>query len=115
MGFEGYYQIVCNFGHLHSIDVYEFDFLGVDWKCPNCGSDMQWYNLVSQTNPCDYDNCELPPKEKNICCDHGCGYIKLKEKTPAEYQVCNLGFNHCVKPATYEIPKDKGHLVKKKT
>lgn len=113
MGYQGFDQVVCANLHLHSVDCYDF-YNHEDWRCPDCGKPAVWWNQVNLTNPCNYDECELPKSEKDVCCNHGCGYIELKEKTPAEYKVCNLGFNHCIKPATYAVPKNRGHLIKKK-
>lgn len=117
MSWSGFFQILCNSGHLHTMDGYDFDFADIDaWKCSEtCAAPMRFWNMVDQTNPCTYDDCELSKAEKDVCCNHGCGYIQLKEKTPPEYKTCNLGYTHCVKPATYEVPKDVGHLVKKQT
>ena len=113
MSWEGYDQIICKNGHLHSVDAYNF-YDHEDWKCPDCGEIAIWWNQVNQTNPCTYDKCELPKAEKDICRPFGCNYIKLEEATPPEFKICNLGYTHCIKQPTYKIPKGKGHLVERK-
>ena len=61
MSFEGYNQVLCGNGHLHYVDVYEFEkyfpreFGGSPenitlCQCPHCGTNAVWTNQVDTTN-----------------------------------------------------------------
>ena len=94
MSFEGYYQVICEKGHLSTEGL---DFYEDTWKCPYCESKCAWTNIVDTTNG-SYD-------EKGRRID---GYKKLKIKKPAKKCKCEkCGNEHIVEVATYEMPKTK--------
>lgn len=67
MSFEGYYQKLCEKGHLTCVDVYGPE----DDKC-NCGKKFVWENTVDQTNG-ENDglvNLEIISQESCDCCGH---------------------------------------------
>jgi hypothetical protein len=98
MSFEGYHQLLCKKGHYFTMDVYFEDPVGVG--CPICKEKVAWWHTVDVTNG------SFEGKERID------GYIDLKIKTKAKTCKCDKCNNvHVVEDATYEIPKNKGHLV----
>ncbi len=86
MSFEGYTQKICENGHYHTYDVYEYE----DGKCPICESGWKWSNLVDLTNGSydengkRIDNFKKPKLIKEAThkkCDHCGSKIKLLEET----------------------------------
>ena len=87
MSFEGFYRILCENGHLTTIDVYEWSDRG-NWRCPTCLAPEAWRELIDQTNGYNVDD-ETPLqviKKATICC-----CVK-----------CNN--QHVVAPPVYKIP-----------
>lgn len=109
MSFEGWYQLLCKNGHESSEDCYYHPDYG-DWKCPVCGAELAWSNLVDITNG-SYCDCYGPDKKPNPNCEY-CqgtgridGYVELEVDQPEQTQVCNLGHVHVTKVAIYKIPE----------
>jgi endogenous inhibitor of DNA gyrase (YacG/DUF329 family) len=102
MSFEGYYQALCENGHLSIYDAYEL----IERKCPYCNKSTVWTNLIDETNGCDYTDCELPEKEKQICRLHGCGWVELEIVEEAKIETCpTCGHTKTLEPARYKIPE----------
>jgi len=92
MSFEGYYQILCSKGHYWEVDCHSFlDHEIGSMKCPHCGSEPAWWNLVDVTNG-SYD-------EEGRRID---GYVPLKLK---ERRVCHVCGS--VLEEVYEIPSEE--------
>lgn len=91
MSFEGYTRTLCKNGHLYECGVYEvcYGYYGEpisEWKCPFCGEEKDWEQLVDQTN------------------DEGFA-VELKVKEPAEMKTCeHCGHTEQIKPPTYYPP-----------
>ena len=49
MSYEGYDQVLCENGHYHTYDCWEF-WTSEGWVCPNCGAKAVWSNMVDVTN-----------------------------------------------------------------
>ena len=93
MSFEGYYQVLCENGHLNTWDVYSSPEENI--RC-HCGKKFVWKNLVDQTNG-SFDN--------NNRID---GYVELEIETKAEECKCSkCGNTHKTGLDTYKIPKEK--------
>jgi nucleoside-specific outer membrane channel protein Tsx len=99
MSFEGYYQVICEKGHTYNKNVYEVH----DWaeeKCVFCKSKIAWFNTVDLTNGSFIGSKRID------------GYIELKIDKPTKECECEkCGNIHTTEPATYKIPKKKGHVV----
>lgn len=87
MSYEGYDQVICEDGHLSTVDCWDDDS-----ACFICGGKRVWRNGVDDTN-CD---------EMGIIHDFSSLVI-----TPEELQTCNLGHPHVVKHAKYRVPTEK--------
>lgn len=93
MSFEGYYQMLCENGHLLYRDVY--DIGGFGWEedselCKHCKAKIVFERLVDETNGEGEEvdlEVKIPPKTK-MC--SACGHVEILE------------------PARYKIPKIKG-------
>jgi transcription elongation factor Elf1 len=85
MSFEGYYQYLCEDGHYWILDVWETAYDDEIPKCPKCGKQAVWYNLVDQTNG------EGKPVK-----------LKVKKKINGYCSCC--GKEHICE-ITYKIPK----------
>jgi hypothetical protein len=116
MSYEGYEQVLCRNGHLHSCDCYEFmcyeqadsedeNSCYTLWHCPTCGEIAAWINSVDVTNGSwDVDECG-----DEVRID---GYVELEELSPAETCSCpQCGHTHVVSKPTYRIPKNTGRMV----
>ena len=92
MSFEGYYQVLCENGHLHFVDVYDFPDT---WIC-SCGKKAAWKNMVDQTNNEDEGAINLEVEQEAVIC--------ICEKCKVE---------HIAKEVRYKIPeKDVGrHFI----
>ena len=59
MSFEGYYEIICEQGHLSTVDVYDFYDTRNGWvtdprnACSKCGKPIAFTRLVDLTNGFD--------------------------------------------------------------
>ena len=108
MSFEGYYQIICEKGHLHCPDVYDaFVFDGdilEDWECPDCKSKAVWWNLVDVTNGSFYYDEE---KKEEVRIDD---YVELEEIQPATCKHC--GEPVSIEPGIVQVPEKGGHRRK---
>lgn len=92
MSYEGYTIYLCANGHKFSYDVYNdpFEYSGI---CPICVEKIAWRYGVDQTNgPGEEPVFDVHTYEERSSCEH-CGATKA------------------VKPATYKIPSNVGHLV----
>jgi len=80
MSFEGYYQVLCEFGHANDADAY----WGYEKTCNHkgCSGKIVWVNLVDETNYDTVGEVELEVEHEAIyeTCDR-CGYKKLIENT----------------------------------
>lgn len=85
MSFEGYFQQICKNGHYHVYDAYDNE----EEKCPDCGSEWAWSNMVDTTNGTHnefggrIDNYKEPILIKEAVykkCDHCGSHIKLLEE-----------------------------------
>jgi len=100
MSWEGWVQLVCERGHSHACDGYEFEFVQEYWECPDCGAGLAWYNVVDVTNGSfDDDDNRID------------GYVQLKIREAHRCECPTCGTEHSSSPTEYEIPKDEGHLV----
>ena len=94
MSFEGKYQLLCDKGHYHFCDVYEFD--EEYWKCPDCDSRARWRNLL------DYTNGSVDEDGNDIS-----GLVNMTKYLIKRGKVCP----HCdskISSDTYLIPADEG-------
>lgn len=85
MSFEGYYEALCEDGHLTNID--QFSDLEKGDPCNVCGKPIKYIHVVDQTNGSE-DETHLKltvasPEVRETCpC---CGNVSVKE--PARYSV----------------------------
>jgi hypothetical protein len=49
MSYEGYDQVLCENGHYHTYDCWEF-WNDERWSCSTCGAKAAWSNMVDVTN-----------------------------------------------------------------
>jgi hypothetical protein len=98
MSFEGYYQVLCEKGHLHHRDCYGWsDVSAQAWVCDSlvdgkpCGASIGWDNLVDDTN-----------------CD-AYGKVEMVEMTARITKTCDLGHVHTWTESTF-APMTKGPL-----
>ena len=118
MSYEGYEQIICRNGHLHSSDCYE-DMCYEDkafgnddcppfgplWFCPDCGELAAWINCVDVTN----GSWETDEYGDEVRID---GYVEPEVLQPAETCSCpQCGHTHMVGKPIYKIPTSTGRLV----
>jgi hypothetical protein len=85
MSYEGYEQHLCQNGH--RFDVH----LGETLSCPECEAPSAFCNSVDQTNGEEWGAILG-------------GSWETLRVTSEEYEACNLGHQHLVKPATYRAP-----------
>jgi len=101
MSYEGYEQVLCENGHYHTYDCYDF-WEAKGWSCPNCGAKAVWSNMVDVTNgsyETDEEGRILLDKEGNeiridgyveLCildeckCDHCDSILERRYKIPTE-------------------------------
>jgi len=101
MSFEGYNQLLCKKGHYFNLDVYEERDIE-DIKCPFCGENVAWYNIVNVTNG---------SYEDGVNGERIDGYIDLKVKAEAKTCTCDkCNSVHVIEVETYEIPNG-GHKL----
>jgi hypothetical protein len=93
MSFEGYYQILCKNGHLDTPDVY---LVAEPWKCPDCGAEKAWSNMVNLTNGSYSSDDETTRID---------GYVELVQNTTTFCTCTHCGNTHPTAPTTYRIPK----------
>jgi hypothetical protein len=95
MSYEGYEVALCESGHKRSADCYS----GLGLRC-DCGAGWAWECSIDQTN-----GCEHPTHVEQVAFDGVCHQGPWSEKTPAEFDTCNLGHLHLRTEATYHVPK----------
>ncbi len=99
MSFEGYYQLVCENGHLDSCDALMADPFE-EYECLDCKAPLAWWNLVDETNGSHMDGKRID------------GYIDLEEDVPAKTEICKCcGHVKTLEEETYKIPEKGGHRV----
>jgi len=92
MSFEGYYQKLCPSGHYWDVDCYS---VGEEpEKCPCCGQDEVWHNLVDTTNGSFEDDKRID------------GYVDLKLVSERKCEHCGSLLEQI-----YEIPR-RTHVQK---
>lgn len=97
MSYEGYYQILCQNGHLCDIDCR--DYSDKSFVCPECGEKSVWWNSVDVTNGSFGEN-PFTGKEERID-----GYIELEIKESPKVCVCKeCGTHHWSTTITYKLP-----------
>jgi hypothetical protein len=90
MSFEGYYQFLCERGHLIQRDVYEHE----PESCPHCQSKIAFSNLVDETN-CQSD-----------------GLIEFEVEVPANISHCeHCGLDKTIEPIRYKIPSKNQNAI----
>jgi hypothetical protein len=101
MSFEGFYEILCQRGHLLIEDAYnvgQFDGEGA-WTCGQCHDPAVWWNLVDTTNG-THD-------------EHGRridGFVELVMHPQPECVCTACGHKHSPSgPPTYDLPRAWGH------
>ena len=95
MSYEGYSQFLCPKGHTWNKDCYELPQEyedDVNQKCPICGEEEVWENMVNITNG-SYD-------EDDVRID---GFVELEVKSKNSGLCSSCGCEH-VCEITYEIP-----------
>jgi len=135
MSFEGYDQILCENGHYHTHDCYNYTDFNA-WTC-FCGAKCAWYNTVDETNGThDPDTGEriddyVELEEVEPCLDTT--RKALAEKTQAQLQSLPVGVlstevKHFLdelvrpfllptykgdqkEPRVFKIPADKGYRI----
>ena len=98
MSFQGYYQLMCDNGHIYAENASLWD----DFRtCPHCNAACVWSNLVDQTNDDGADDVV----------DFGRPIAPARVCDPAPN--CPCGKSHAVilEPERYAIPNGKGHKV----
>ena len=99
MSYEGYDQVLCKHGHYETYDVYANDL--VYWRCSTCGHSAKWWNPVDLTNGSyDDDGTRID------------GYVHLRILKEYTCACTKCGLMHFHKPTIYEIPKNRGHIIK---
>ena len=89
MGFSGYFQLLCEHGHLWLMDCYQYDFAKVI-VCPYCNAPPAWRHMVDTTN------------------DEG-NPVKLEVLYPELKRACSTcGQSRIVRRGRYKIPRDAG-------
>ncbi len=94
MSYEGYEVALCEVGHKRFADCYS----GLNAWC-DCGAKWAWTCDIDQTNGCYHEAEEGRMRMNGVCHEGPWG-----EKTPAEYDVCNLNHLHLRTEATYHVP-----------
>ncbi len=95
MSYEGYSQFLCKKGHYWTVDCNELMYAEDKQKCPKCGEEEVWENMVNVTNGSwDDDGTRID------------NYIELKQKKKIS-GVCSCCGEEHVCEKTYFIPKDK--------
>ena len=85
MSFEGYYEALCEDGHLTNID--QFSDLETGDPCSVCGKPIKYIHVVDQTNGIEDEThlklAVVSPEVRETC--SCCGHVSVKE--PAKYSV----------------------------
>ena len=93
MSFEGYYEKLCEDGHLTTFDVYYY--FKPD-KC-RCGKEFVWWHIVDVTNGMDEETGEGMPTDFEI----------LSEEKVETCNCCN--HTNVIEEVRYKIPDAVGH------
>jgi len=107
MSFSGFYQILCENGHLSECDAIDF-FSSLDsFQCPVCKGKLAHSNIVNQTNCCvGKENCPFSEEERISCNQIGIGYMVFEVIKPAAEETCKeCGHTKIVKHTVYKIPE----------
>lgn len=88
MTYSGYYQVLCNKGHLEELDCFLFEI--ENSKC-FCGESIVFYNSVSSTNGEDWGSIDFSR------------FILTGEVR----ETCNLHVEHITQHATYRVPTNQ--------
>lgn len=107
MSYEGYEQYLCKKGHYWTLDAQETIWCDCKQKCPICGEEEVWSNMVNVTNGSfddesgeridGYKKLELIEKHSSACNDCGkenlcvCSIYKIPEDD--EEDICECGHN----------------------
>lgn len=94
MSYEGYDQVLCENGHYHTYDCWEF-WKPKGWVC-HCGAKAAWSNSVNVTNG-SFDGDERID-----------GYVELEVKDQCKCPTCGH-----VTERVYKIPEKGGHRVQR--
>lgn len=79
MSFEGYYQVLCENGHLYLLDIWDEDITLNTYKCKFCGAKKAFSHTVDQTNDEGIKvifEIDVPAKFEEC---HTCGHKKIIE------------------------------------
>lgn len=87
MSYEGYSQFLCKNGHLWTADCWKAE---TEMKCPVCGKQKVWENMVDTTNGSFEDGERID------------GYIELEVKSRKTCSKC-----HSILETRYKIPKER--------
>jgi len=109
MSFEGYYEALCENGHVMSCDVHAAycDLVSAnpfDWVCPHCGKPICWYQVVDETNGLPF-KVDEDGNETDEYSDLYDGQYRLEEETGIVTSTCE----HChmtkiVAEPRYKVP-----------
>lgn len=102
MSFEGYYQVICQNGHLFNVDALLAEATE-ELACPDCTAKVAWWNLVDVTNGSFDDD------GKRI---DGAVEIEIDKEAPS-CKCPTCGHEHMVGATTYHIPEKHGHRIRK--
>ena len=95
MSYEGYDQVLCENGHYHTYDCYDF-WEAEGWNCPTCGAKAAWSNMVDVTNgsyDVDDDGWETEDRidgfvelqmREEVWCKHCGSILERRYKMPTE-------------------------------
>jgi hypothetical protein len=114
MSYEGYTNVLCEAGHLHTFDAWDYSSPVATgeavsmraWSCPQngCGKRIAWHCDVDETNGVGVETGRCP------------GAVRLEVDRPALGCTCLVcGYAHFVGTTTYKIPETEGHRVDKET
>jgi len=93
MSYEGYSQFLCKNGHLWTKDCNELMYNDKKQKCPVCGKEEVWENMVDVTNGSyDDDGTRID------------GFIELKRRSERSGVCSACGEKHICE-TTYYIPE----------
>ncbi len=99
ISYEGFSQFLCKKGHTWNVNCYELPNLQyeepVKQKCPTCGEEEVWENMVNLTNGSwDDDGTRID------------GYVELKQKIKRS-GICSACGKEHVCEVNYEIPDEE--------
>lgn len=95
MSFAGFYQVLCENGHLECFDA--FAYYG-DGKCRYCGAPHIWENLVDETNGSHYQGERID------------GFVELEVSEEAPRCEC---CGQKTGKEVYKVPEDAGRIIRR--